>query len=554
MSETDPLFLEPLSTRPENMPVKRCSVCHLYIDGAPSPHLVHDGKFGASCLSRHHPDPCDYSSREHGLCSFFMAVESKEDEAGPGLGNLSPHQLHARDEVRQEEMNRMAAELVAMKEKQEAMDNMAAEMVQMKEMMKALRTPAPGNASLAGQVGPLAAANLNNICYVTTQPTTTITSTAPSLVPPQLSGSAVGQLGAESLQNQSSLLEDVLSHIQKNTSPPVTSQPRGAYSGPTMPAIRKDEQLDAIAMKVLAALESRIPQIKESFATVTTPHPRPPTHPDIYISGAHTRSHMQHHSATNTIVTTTQNQRPLSSAFVLPPRPSQDTTFHPAYAALAAASGGVSDSHQWGGTPSGGGPGDDFLDASAIMQLCTVSNRRQVRPHEFAKMGRFSYASKITDKNITVPLYVMGYLQHVVALLKGVVPVQSETEVVDRLTNLLTIMEITANNSTLDDFKCHGWSIGLEYAGRIFHDIEYGRLKWENLSEGLQPHTFLYAKDTVEMQQGKPPRGNGQSQQRGRGRGQGRGQFSSRSDRSDESQDNLKICQSYNGFFRRLCL
>ena len=87
----------------------------------------------------------------------------------------------------------------------------------------------------------------------------------------------------------------------------------------------------------------------------------------------------------------------------------------------------------------------------------------------------------------------MGYLQHVVALLKGVVPVQSSTEVVDRLVNLMTIMEITANNSTLDDFKCPGWQIGLKYAGKIFHDIEYGRLKWENLADGRQPHTFLYA-------------------------------------------------------------
>ena len=57
--------------------------------------------------------------------------------------------------------------------------------------------------------------------------------------------------------------------------------------------------------------------------------------------------------------------------------------------------------------------------------------------------------------------------------LRGIVPAQSNTEVVDRLINLMTIMEITANNSTLEDFKSPGWSIGLEYAGRIFHDIEY---------------------------------------------------------------------------------
>ena len=154
---------------------------------------------------------------------------------------------------------------------------------------------------------------------------------------------------------------------------------------------------------------------------------------------------------------------------------------------------------------------------------------------------------KCTDKNITIPLFVMGYLRFVVALLKGVAPKQSDTEVVDRLVNLMTIMEITANNSTLDDFKSHGWSIGLEYAGRIFHDIEYGRIKWEDLSEGLQPNTFLYAKDTVENQLGKGGRGRGTDQTRGRGgRGRGRGGIGRNGDNFYEGN---KVCQSYNGFY-----
>ena len=50
-----------------------------------------------------------------------------------------------------------------------------------------------------------------------------------------------------------------------------------------------------------------------------------------------------------------------------------------------------------------------------------------------------------------------------------------------------------------------------------------GRVKWEDLSEGLQPNTFLYAKDTVEMKQGKGGRGNRGDQQVVRGGGGGRG-------------------------------
>ena len=73
-------------------------------------------------------------------------------------------------------MDRMAAELVTMKQKQEVMDNMAAEMFQMKELIKSLRPPAPKNSSLADQV------KWNtNICNVPTQPTTTINSSLPYL-------------------------------------------------------------------------------------------------------------------------------------------------------------------------------------------------------------------------------------------------------------------------------------------------------------------------------------------------------------------------------------
>ena len=83
----------------------------------------------------------------------------------------------------------------------------------------------------------------------------------------------------------------------------------------------------------------------------------------------------------------------------------------------------------------------------------------------------------------------------------------------------------------------------MEYAGRIFHDIEFGRIKWENLSAGLQPHTFLYAKDTVEMQLSKRGKGRGGDQSKGHDR------VHSKSDvRYDDNPESTKVCRSYNGF------
>ena len=507
VSDTDPFFLE--SPDLATMGVRRCSVCHLYIEGAPSSDLVHIGNFGPSCTAKHHPNPCDFPGKD-GPCTHH------EDVSNLVSGDdLTSTQLLARDKIRKVELDRMAAEIVSLRKHQVDMDQMSAEMIEMKQLMMSLRPPAQLGSSLA-----------------------TSTSQVASSEPIQVTSSA-------SISNPPTPdlnLQDVVAqHIQNNTAPPATTQPRGAYAGPNMPDLRKDDTLNMITQQVLAALEQRIPQIREHFSS-----PGNAGQPPNLGSTPHTVSAASFSTATS--VTSSLSSRPTASSLL-----SGQGSFHPAYQALLS---GLQGPALQGGAHAGDvlQPAhqphtEDFMDAAQIMQLCTVSNRRQLRPHEFVRMGRFSYANKITDKNITVPLFVMGYLQYVVAMLKGVAPQQSGTEVLDRLSNLMTIMEITANNSTLDDFKSPGWSIGLEYAGRIFHDIEYGRVKWEDLSEGLQAHTFLYAKDTVEMQQRKESRGSDSARGKGGSRGaKGGGRGGRGGDRSDSNLGGVKVCESYNVF------
>ena len=590
-SETDPWFLDTSARNKStttSMSVRRCSNCHLYLEGSPSQDLLHVGKFGPECTSAHHPQPCDYSSRS-GLCSFYSDDESE----------LTPAQLQARDKTRQQELDKMAAEMVDLKAKQGSMDNMALELAELKKLMMSIR-PGPSPEGSLSHSATVSTENLQNNIQVqnllNSNPTSAPNLGSQSTSSPSVTAPDLSHLGAASFTAQQfSLVEDITSHIQKNSLPPATLQSRGGYTGPLMADIRKDIEVDMVAKRVLDLLEMNIPQIKETFAQPPVQTSAASLAPNQGTYTTYTRP-LQHHLGTTT---TSSITRPLSSVtqitgssqltYPQPPVnihhlpqiqqqqypyyypgahpdhnvPVQNplyypshTIAHPSAADIQGAGLGLS------GVPASTAQApaafrptvlsdDDPLDAAAIMQLCTVSNRKQLRPHEFAKMGRFSYASKITDKNITVPLYVFGYLQHVIALLKGVVPVQNDTEVIDRLINLMTIMEITANNSTLDDFKCPGWSIGLEYASRIFHDIEFGRVKWEDLSEGLQPHTFLYAKDTVDMQQGKNARGGGvQPRGRGRGRGgNGRGRGGSNSDRFEDTGDGNRVCQSYNGFW-----
>ena len=55
------------------MTIKRCSKCHLYITGAPTPDLQHAGKYGPDCQSGHHPNPCNYSHRDTGACTEYSS-------------------------------------------------------------------------------------------------------------------------------------------------------------------------------------------------------------------------------------------------------------------------------------------------------------------------------------------------------------------------------------------------------------------------------------------------------------------------------------------------
>ena len=123
---------------------------------------------------------------------------------------------------------------------------------------------------------------------------------------------------------------------------------------------------------------------------------------------------------------------------------------------------------------------------------------KQFRPYEFAARTQLFYAKNINERNCNFPCYVLGYLRHCLIIMSGVVP-SSENELASRLTNLMNICEIAANNSTLNDFDCSGWQIAKAYGDRVFHDVETGQKTWEDLPVSIMADTFLHAKDTVAM-------------------------------------------------------
>ena len=211
---------------------------------------------------------------------------------------------------------------------------------------------------------------------------------------------------------------------------------------------------------------------------------------------------------------------------------------HPAFQAIQSGAAGISSVPQR----------DDcnLLDMDSLLGL-TV-REKQYRPHEFAGKGNFFYAKNINDRNITLPLYVYGYLKHCIILSSGLVPVQ-EGEVMARLVHLMNVMEITSNNSTLNDFDHPAWQLGRGYGDRVFNDIQQGLRSWTEMPNHILPDVFLHVKDMVDIQTKKntSSRGGGG----GAGRGAGRGRGSNREKNQERAGGDSKplVCTTYNDFF-----
>ena len=216
---------------------------------------------------------------------------------------------------------------------------------------------------------------------------------------------------------------------------------------------------------------------------------------------------------------------------------------HLAYQAIQAGSDSCSGG-QAQGPPSNRLP--NLLDMDSLLGL-TV-REKQYRPHEFASRGNFYYARNINDRNITLPLYVFGYLKHCVILQSGLVPV-AEGELMARLVNLMNICEIASNNSTLNDFDHVAWHMARAYGDRVFNDVEHGLRSWAELPTHVLPDVFLHARDLVEVQSKKRQEKGDGSRGRGRGRGGGRGAGTGKQNTRQGSEGEQLVCTSYNDFY-----
>ena len=484
-SETDPRFLDF-----RKMGEDRCTRCHRYKKNAPTSDVSHVGSKGESqCKLDHYPAPCDFIDDDGTLCDH--SSEKQPSETG----------LDSADDLHKREMeDRLSQQALQM-------EKLQCDLAEMRRLMLTNRPPAPSQGSLAPTT-------------TTTSTSHTVTSTQ-SITSPITSFPAVESLislgaagGFTPGGDNRDLLADMNALLQKNVQTEERSSNLGGYNGPSMKDLQRDKGIADEVQRQMNLLISGNPALQKVVAGQTQLQPS------------------QGRKQNQTLPT-----NPTGSV-------AADATggSHLAYQAI-----------QEGSLTSGGRVAAGFsdqqpnlLDMDSLLGL-TV-REKQYRPHEFASRGNFYYAKNINVRNITLPLYVFGYLKHCVILQSGLVPV-AEGELMARLVNLMNICEIASNNSTLNDFDHAAWQMARAYGDRVFNDMEHGLRSWSELPNHVLPDVFLHARDLVDVQsKRKQEKGEG-SRGRGRGRG-GRGSsIGGKQSTRPGSEGEKLVCTSYNDFY-----
>ena len=555
-SETDPHILDfsLLTAKLTAMSVVRCNKCHRFMEGAPDPSVEHAGSLGdARCLLDHHPDPCDYADKKGKKCEeygeFDPDYQPPTSNGMLGAGAIFKEN-HGAPPPNPPDTNKDIARLTARNDKMEAnlgqvQDNvgqLSSEMAKLIKMVELLGKNSPNPAASLLDNGGLGGAS---------SPQPPVTS-GQSFHPGGQSAPLTTAAGVTSLADRATNL------ISTNSLNNIAKPSVGGYVGPSIPDLRKDKDLASLVRsEVQQMIATQLPSLQKhvenaiyenvtdiqqqtSQASAQLQQQQP------YQASAQQQQQSYQASSQQQLAEFQAQQKQQMDQFLanqqqqlqalqnqlggsvarqprdpVPIRPGVTAhdyePLHPAYTALQGA----------------GSNSNLAMDMETLMGMTVRS--KQFRPWEFAARTQLFYAKNITERNCNFPCFVLGYLRHCLILMSGLVPT-SENEVSSRLTNLMNICEIAANNSTLNDFDCAGWQIAKAYRDRVFHDVETGQKTWEDLPASVMADTFLHAKDTVAMKTKKAASIGDLDPKTGK----------KKKKKSDESKS--RVCTTYNSF------
>ena len=177
------------------------------------------------------------------------------------------------------------------------------------------------------------------------------------------------------------LVADAQSLLHLNERPPTPGSHLPGYTGPTMKDLQQDKTIASEVQRQVEDYISKIPGLQKIVAG--QPASFNPTLP--------TSGHYPQYNTDNS-----RSYQPQQ----------QPGAHHLAYQAIqdgatggAVNTAGVSNQHK---------DEINLLDIDSMLGL-TV-RERQYRPHEFAMRGNFFYARNINERNITLPLYMYGWI------------------------------------------------------------------------------------------------------------------------------------------------
>ena len=499
------------------------------MEGAPDPSVGHEGSAGdARCLLDHMPEPCDFVDKRSKKCTEYGEFDPDFTVKVTGNKGKDVKNSTEKDDDAFQELSAKYDQMEANHAHvQDSVGKLTDEMAKLMKMVATLTKVGPNPAaSLADISNPrLGATAAPQHVPVVPHP---LASKQQTQLTPSVNNTVQGGPGAPGLAS-GQIGDRVQNLISNNNSAQTSEASLPSYTGPTIPELRKDADLSALVRsEVQRLISSQLPALQKNV-TITDQQ----QHQQVQASNqqqlaefrAQQKQQMDQFAANQEQQFMALQQQlgvPVNKQTVTPPSrpapyvPAQSD--HPAYTALQGQ----------------GSNSNLAMDMETLMGLTVRS--KQFRPFEFAARTQLFYAKNITERNCNFPCYVLGYLRHCLILMSGVVP-SSENEVSSRLTNLMNICEIAANNSTLNDFDCSGWQMAKAYGDRVFHDVETGQKTWEELPVSIMADTFLHAKDTVAMKTRK--------------KAQESSDIDPKTDRKKKKKvedGKVKVCTTYNTF------
>ena len=260
-------FLRSLPPTPslENM-VRRCQTCHRFVTGAPDSSLDHGGvPSGSACSLDHHPSPCNSEDLHGQPCTHYEGAQGQYGASRSADNSLDAVSLQQRIEQleREREEESRRADLLQM-----ANNNLRDSQARLHQTNLQLSSnpvvSSPATTMVTATTTSVTTAPRMGIGYSTGW--AGLVSSVPTLssIPPTLAGAAANH---------------VVSNRQQVG---VGHQTIPGYSGQTIPELRSDPQVNAVAQQVMSMLMREIPALAPAPTATSMARPMvPPVAPPV---------------------------------------------------------------------------------------------------------------------------------------------------------------------------------------------------------------------------------------------------------------------------------